>query len=270
VKARQDYLFLPRVYALDEGLRSIVLAWVGIILLAGCIHAAETIPPAPKAFFNDYAGVVKADTARQLNSLLEDFERQASSQIVVAVYPKMQSDSSIEDYTFRVAESWKVGQKGKNNGAVLFVFIQDRALFIQVGYGLEGALPDALAKQIIENDIKPHFRNGDYGAGLSAGVNAILAATRGEYRGTGRTAGESAERKVVAPGLVFLILVIVIVLFRVFAATNRVYHRRGYISTGGGWGGGWGGGSWGGGGGGGGGFSGGGGSFGGGGAGGNW
>jgi uncharacterized protein len=271
VNARQDYLFLPRVCALDERLRSMVLTWVGIILLAGCIQAAEIIPPAPKAFFTDYAGVVKADTARQLNSLLEDFERQASSQIVVAVYPKMQSDSSIEDYTFRVAESWKVGQKGKNNGAVLFVFIQDRALFIQVGYGLEGALPDALAKQIIENDIKPQFRNGDYGAGLSAGVNAILAATRGEYRGTGRTAGESGGRKVVAPGLVFLILVIVIVLFRVFASTNRVYRRRGYISTGGGWGGGWGGGSWGGGGGGGGGgFSGGGGSFGGGGAGGQW
>jgi uncharacterized protein len=264
VNARQDYLFLSRVCAWDEGLRSLVLAWVGIILLAGCIQAAETIPPAPKAFFNDYAGVVKPDTARQLNSLLEDFERQASSQVVVAVYPKMQSDSSIEDYTFRVAESWKVGQKGKNNGAVLFVFIQNRTLFIQVGYGLEGALPDALAKQIIENEIKPHFRNGDYGAGLTAGVNAILAATRGEYHGTGRTAGESGGRKVLAPGLVLLILVVVIILFRVFAATNRIYHGRGYVGTGGGWGGGWGGGGDGGG------FSGGGGSFGGGGAGGQW
>jgi uncharacterized protein len=249
------------------------LGCAGIILLAGCLHAAETMPPAPKAFFNDYAGVVKPDTARQLNSLLEDFERQASSQIVVAVYPKMQSDSSIEDYTFRVAESWKVGQKGKNNGAVLFVFVQDRALFIQVGYGLEGALPDALAKQIIENEIKPHFRNGDYGAGLTAGVNAILAATRGEYRGTGRTAGESGGSKVLSPGLVLLILVVVIILFRVFASTSRLYHGGGYVNTGGGWGGGWGGGSWGGGGGGGGdggGFSGGGGSFGGGGAGGQW
>jgi uncharacterized protein len=265
VNARHDYLFLSRICALEGGLRSVVLAWLGIILVAGCIHAAETIPPVPKAFFNDYAGVVRTDTARQLNSMLEDFERQTSSQIVVAVYPKMQSDSSIDDFTFRVAESWKVGQKGKNNGAVLFVFIQDRALFIQVGYGLEGALPDALAKQIIENEIKPQFRNGDYGAGLSAGVNAILAATRGEYRGTGRTAGESGGRKIVAPGLMLLILVVVIVIFRIFAATNRVYHGRGYVATGGGWGGG----NWGGGGGGGG-FSSGGGSFGGGGAGGQW
>ena len=81
----------------------------------------------------------------------------------------MQSDSSIEDYTVRVAQSWGVGQKGKSNGAVLFVFTQDRKMYLQVGYGLEGALPDALAKRIIENEIKPYFRNGDYDGWLAGG-----------------------------------------------------------------------------------------------------
>ena len=112
----------------------------------------------------------------------------------MAVFQKMESASSIEDYTVRVAQAWEVGQKDKKNGAVLFVFVQDRKMFIQVGYGLEGALPDAMCKRIIEDEIKPHFRNNDFDGGLSAGVAAILAATKGEYKGSGRTAGAIAGR----------------------------------------------------------------------------
>jgi len=224
--------------------------------------AAEVIPPAPRHYFNDYANVVSSGTAARLNQTLEDFERQTSSQILVAVYPRMQSDSSIEDYTVRVAQAWRVGRQGTDNGAVLFVFVQDRKLFLQVGYGLEGALPDALAKQIIDNEITPRFKQGDYDGGLSAGVSAILAATRGEYRGTGRTVadqGQSSRARMV--GLIVLVVIILIVLGRLRRGLGgALYGRRGYYSSSGGWGRGWGGG----------GFSGGGGSFGGGGAGGSW
>jgi uncharacterized protein len=243
--------------------------------------ASEVMPPAPPQYFNDYAHVVSAGTAARLNRTLEDFERQTSSQILVAIYPRMQSDSSIEDYTVRVAQSWRVGRQGTNNGAVLFVFIQDRKMFLQVGYGLEGALPDATAKQIIDNEITPRFRRGDFDGGLSAGVNAILAATRGEYKGSGRTVAEGGRSG--GAGVVVLIvfaLIVLIVLGRLMSGLRgAMYGRRGYYSSWGGWGSGggfsggsWGGGGWGGGGGGGGGggFSGGGGSFGGGGAGGSW
>src|SRR5215471_16480906 len=153
-------------------------------------RSAEKIPPAPARYFNDYAGIVSAPKANQLNKTLEDFERETSNQILVVIYPKMESDSSLEDYTVRVAQAWRVGQKAGNNGAVLFVFVQDRKMYIQVGYGLEGALPDALAKRIIENEIKPRFRAGDFDGGLTAGIAAMLAATKGEYKGTGRTAGD--------------------------------------------------------------------------------
>lgn len=249
-----------------------------IVLFLLCTRgmAAEVIPPAPDAFFNDYAHVVSPGVAQRLNETLKQFERDTSDQIVVAVFPKMQSDSSIEDYTVRVAQAWKVGQKDKKNGVVLFVFIQDRKMFIQVGYGLEGALPDALCKRIIETEIKPRFRNSDYDGGLSAGVSAIMAATRGEYKGTGATANERGNS---SGGPVFIVVVILIVLALLFlsrigrAFTGAGYRRGGYggwtIGSGGFSGGGWGG-SGGGGGGGGGGFSGGGGSFGGGGAGGSW
>src|SRR5207253_2573077 len=121
---------------------------------------------------------VSPAAAEKLNRELIDFERETSNQVVVAIYPKMQSDSSIDDYTVRVAQSWRVGQKLHNNGVVLFVFVQDHKLFIQVGYGLEGALPDALCRQIIDNEITPRFKQSDYDGGLSAGVHAILAATK--------------------------------------------------------------------------------------------
>jgi len=235
------------------------------------LFADEVIPPPPSAYFNDYAGVVSSGTAAQLNQTLENFERQSSEQIVVAVFPKMQSDSSIEDYTVRVARSWQVGQKDKNNGAVLFVFVQDHKMFLQVGYGLEGVLPDALCKRIIDEQISPRFRAGDFDGGLTAGVQSILAATKGEYKGTGTTLAEllSRHRDNV---LRIVSLLVLLAIFVIFARGGRLFSGYSCWTIGsagsyGGWGGGY---SGGGGFGGGGGFSGGGGSFGGGGAGGGW
>ena len=242
-----------------------LLATLGLCCcLAG--FAAEVIPPAPKQYFNDYAGVVSAPTVERLNRTLEEFERTTSSQILVAIYPKMQSDSSIEDYTVRVAQSWKVGQKATDNGAVLFVFTQDHKMFLQVGYGLEGALPDSRCKQIIDREITPRFKTGDFDGGLTAGVNAILAATKGEYQGTGQTvASGSHSQPFPLPLVLFGVISLIAILSRVFGRRAGTVYRRGGYSSYSGWSsGGWGGG------GGGGGFSGGGGSFGGGGAGGSW
>jgi uncharacterized protein len=276
------YLRALRVFAV------IFLTWPHIS------RAAEVMPPAPAKYFNDYANVVSSSVADQLNQKLAQFERDTSNQILVVIYPTMQSNSSIEDYTVRVAQHWGVGQKAKSNGAILFVFANDHKLYIEVGYGLEGALPDALAKRIIDNEIVPHFKQGDYNGGLTAGVNAIIAATKGEYKGTGSTVGEShGSRGGNSIFGVIVCLVIVFIIFRWIASAHAytVYSSRGQnsgiawwallytlfansgSSRGGYSGGGYSGGGWSGGGGGGfssGGFSGGGGSFGGGGAGGSW
>lgn len=239
---------------------------------------AEALPVKPANYFNDYAGVVSQETVRRLDGDLRQFERDTSNQIVVAVYPKLESPSSVQEFTVRVAESWKVGQAGRDNGAVLFVFIAERQMFLQVGYGLEGALPDITAKQIIENEIKPAFRTGDYDAGLTAGVTAMLQATRGEYRGTGRVRDDSSG--LTPLGMIIIGFILLLFVVQIVRGMRRgvVYSPRGRryavdvwpnVSLGGG---GWSGGSGrsGGSGGGGGGFSGGGGSFGGGGAGGSW
>ncbi len=237
------------------------------LVLGFRLFAAEVIPPAPAKYFNDYAQVVSAGTAAQLNQTLENFEKESSDQIIVAIFPKMQSDSSIEDYTVRVARAWKAGQKEKNNGAVLFVFVQDHKMFLQVGYGLEGVLPDAICKRIIAEQITPGFKSGDFNGGLTAGVQSIIAAAKDEYKGTGRTVAASGGNPQGGVSIVFIVIVVLVILI-LFSRLGRSGRRSGggawIISSGGG--GGWSGG----GGGGGGGFSGGGGSFGGGGAGGSW
>lgn len=154
-------------------------------------QAVEVIPPPPTHYFNDYAGVVSTATASRLNSLLENHERETSDQIVVAVFQKMQSTSPVKEYTLRIANSWKVGQKGKNNGVSLFLFVQDHKLYVQVGTGLEKALPDATCQQILDTKIIPHLKKGDYDAALTAGVNALIAATNRTFRGNGQTAADS-------------------------------------------------------------------------------
>jgi uncharacterized protein len=242
-------------------------------LFAISAHAAELIPPKPAGYFNDYAGVVSKEAASRFNEQLAQFERETSDQVVVAVFPKMQSDSDIADYTQRVAQAWGVGQKERRNGVVLFVFIQDRKMFIQVGYGLEGALPDATAFDITERQIKPLFRTGNYEAGLATGIDLICKAIRGEYKGSGKTVAEKGGVSgVVSSLLPFIVFIIVLMLLsRLFRKLGGYgYSSRGggpvFIPSGGGW-------SSGGGSGGGGGFSGfggGGGSFGGGGAGSSW
>jgi uncharacterized protein len=261
-----------------------------IVLIATCAGllrvapAAEVIPAAPPNHFNDFANLVRQETATQLNRELAQFERDTSTQLVVAIYPRMQSESSVDDYAVRVAQKWGVGQRERRNGAVLFVFQQTRDVRIVTGYGLEGALPDALCKQIIENEIVPRFRAGDFDGGLAAGVRAMMAAVRGEYRGSGRTNAESSSRVGgMSQGMIMMTIILAIIVMGSLRARSRrnvLYGPRGrrimggnpWIGGGGWGGGGFGGGGWGGGGGGGGGgtFSGGGGSFGGGGAGGKW
>lgn len=257
-------------------------ACILVALLALPTFAAERIPAAPARYVTDESRTLSRTTIDQLNTRLEQFERESSNQVLVAIFLRMETDSSVEDYTVRVAQAWKVGQKGKNNGAVLFVFKQDRQIYIQVGYGLEPTLTDAICRRIVEGILKPRFRAGDFDGGVNAAVDAMIAATRGEFKGTGKTVNQARRNSGSAFGLVqfgFSLLIIVLIVRAarrtvqgpvVFGGPSLRRRNGPNIWWGGpGSGGGFGGGGWSGGGGGGG-FSGGGGSFGGGGAGGKW
>jgi uncharacterized protein len=246
-------------------------------LLAAAPKIEEQLPPKPEKYVTDRAGVLGGDRVDALSRKLEQFERDTSNQILVWIDRRIPENFTLEDFTVRAAEKWGAGQAKTDSGAVLFVFVDDRKLRIEVGYGLEGVLPDITAKRIIDREIVPRFRANDYPGGVEAGVDSMIAATKGEYRGTGRTVDERSRRRSNLPkgcaALLFFLFVFLIL--PLIAHRNR---RRWRTFGGSGWwtGGGWGGGSFGGGGGGwsggggGGGFSGGGGSFGGGGASGSW
>ncbi len=217
-----------------------------------------------REYVTDITGTLSSETIRQLNEQLRQFDRQTSTQIVVVMIPTLNNEP-IEEVSLKIAEENGIGKKGKDNGALLLVARNDRKLRIEVGYGLEGVLTDALSSRIIRNEIAPRFRNGDYDGGIIAGVDAIMRATRNEY-----TADPEAEGG--KGGKFSSILTLLFILFIV----SRFFFRSGRRGRGGrflpippigGWGSG---GGFGGGGFGGGGFSGGGGSFGGGGSSGGW
>jgi uncharacterized protein len=256
----------------------VLLVLVAIAAAASWLRADPALPAKPAAYFNDGAGIVDAGTASELNERLAQFERDTSNQIVVAIYPSLPDGADLSDYCIRTANSWvinrsKYGQlTGGSRSAVLFVFVNDHKLFIATGRDLEGALPDITCKQIIDNEITPRFKQGDFAGGLRAGVGAMMAATKGEYKGTGHTVEEQqtqgADQRIQTIGTI--IFVVVFILLVVSRSAFPGLMGAPFIFTGGGYGGG---GGFGGGGGssGFGGFSGGGGGgFGGGGAGGSW
>ena len=183
-----------------------LIAWSG----ASAAFADEVIPPPPAHYFNDYAGVVSAAAADKFDRQLRQFEVETSNQVVVAIFPKMQSDDDAAAYSQRIAQSWGVGQKDKRNGVVLFVFVADRKTSIQVGYGLEGALPDITAFDIRANEINPHFRSGDYEGGLAAGIDSICKAIRGEYKPSGSTLQRPARHRSSKAPLLFVLLFLVL------------------------------------------------------------
>jgi uncharacterized protein len=257
------------------------LVAVALLLGGGARSRAEDLPPPPAAWFNDYAGVIDPGDARRLDQKLRQLQEETSTQVVVAVFSKLPSPS-LEDFTSRTAESWRVGRRELDNGAIFFVFVEDRRMRVEVGYGLEGALPDALAGRILNDEVVPRFRQGDWAGGLEAGIDGILAAVRGEYTAPPPPERSGPSRSAIVIILVFIVLFFLLVHFgSPGGPRGRTYsggryrrdrsHWGGGTWSGGGWGGGrgggFGGGSWGGGGGG---FMGGGGSFGGGGASGSW
>jgi uncharacterized protein len=222
--------------------------------------------------------VLSAAERGRLEAKLAESERETGAQMVVAVFPSLEGDS-LEDASFRLAEAWKVGRKGVDNGIVLVVFLKERRMRIEVGYGLEPVITDNVAAGIIRDAIAPRFRDQRYAAGLEAAVDEVFA----RVRGTPAPARAPARKTAPSTSTILLMVLVfgVIGVALLSALRNSAYtidrrgirSRRGGFWTGGGpWigGSGWsGGGGWGGGGGGGG-FSGGGGSFGGGGASGNW
>ena len=258
---------------------------VFLLLLFNCILFGQRIPPkpSPPKLVNDFVGVLTQDQQSHLEQKLVAYDDSTSVQIVVVIVNTL-DDYDPVDYAVKLGRDWGVGNKKTNNGVVFLMSMEPgkRKVFIAPGYGLEGAIPDITAKQIVENEIIPQFKQDNYFRGIDKGVDAIIQASRGEYQAPEGYKDRGNKGKGGGGGFIFIIILVVIFLILGRGGGGRgggMMSRRGYrgfnalpflfFPTGGG---GSGGGGWSGGGsGGGGGFGGfGGGSFGGGGSGGSW
>lgn len=267
--------------------RILLLVLLVIGACAGIIAQPIPAKPNPARLVNDFAKVMTADQVATLEQKLVAYDDSTSTQIAVVTVNEI-GDYAIDDYALKILRDWGVGGK-KNNGIVILAAIKDRKIWIATGYGMEGSVPDITAKNIIENDIKPAFREGNYYRGFENATQSLFKAAAGEYKapaGYNKRRGDDRGGK----GSAIIIAIVVLLLISFLSGGGGkggrgggMMSRRGYgpvfwggllgglgggSGSGGGWSGGGGGGGWSGGGGGFGGF--GGGSGGGGGAGGSW
>lgn len=225
-----------------------------------------------RTYVTDKTGTLNSSQITSLETKLSDFEKETSNQIVVWMIPSLDGES-LEDKSYEIAEQNGIGQKSKNNGVLLFIAKNDRKLRIEVGYGLEGALTDALSDQIIRKEITPQFKKGNFYEGINAGVDAIMKATKGEYTADKKTNDDNSGISfccIPFPALIFFIIFFFIFFLpiarRIFGGSKGRSSNWWWTGgSGSSWSGGSSGSSWSGGG-----FSGGGGSFGGGGSSGSW
>jgi uncharacterized protein len=248
-------------------------------LLLGRMAFSQDFPPKSTTLVTDFTNTLSAEDKQKLETKLVAFNDTSSTQIAVVLI-KSVGDYDINQYGAALGRKWGIGQKGKNNGILLLAAMGDRKLTIQTGYGVEGALPDVIAHEIIQNDIEPHFKQNDYYGGLDAGTDDIIKYTKGEFKADKKP--QSSRGSGSAFILIIIVIVILILVFRNKGGGGQVIGSRGGASPfwwflagsmlgGGNRGGGWGGFSGGDGDSGGGGFGGfGGGDFGGGGSGGSW
>ena len=159
-------------------MRRALLALLACAALARAALALDV--PYLSGRVNDDAHLLDAQTASNLERTLKEYESKTGRQFVVLTIPSLENDA-LEDYSIKVARAWKLGTKGKDDGILLLVARDDRKVRIEVGYGLEGVLPDALCGRIIRDEIVPRFRGGDFPGGATAGVDAVIKTLDGTY-----------------------------------------------------------------------------------------
>jgi len=195
-------------------LRLLLVLLLFALVVPEFLRAASLEVPTLTARVTDNADMLSSATKQQLESVLADLEREESTQLAVLTIPSLGGEN-LEEYSLKVAESWGIGQKGRDNGALLLIVKNDRKLRIEVGYGLEGRLTDLVSGRIIRDIITPQFRNGNFDQGVIDGVGAMIAAVRGEFSGEG-TAGSQTQVSTDLSGLLVFFAFAFFILGRIF------------------------------------------------------
>jgi uncharacterized protein len=197
-----------------------------LVLAALCVRAEVPVPPLT-ARVTDLTGTLSGEAVTRIEAKLANLEARKGSQIAVLIVPTTQPEE-IEQFSIRVAEAWKLGRKGVDDGAILIVAKNDRRVRIEVGQGLEGALPDAISNRIITEAITPHFKLGDYDRGVEAGVDKMISVVNGE------PLPEPDRRWEHRSGLGHLLPLLLVVVFVASGVLRAIFGRLfGSVATGG-------------------------------------
>ena len=189
--------------------------WTAALLLLTFFSAmpglrAQSIPDAPNRLVSDYTGTLSKGEQDALEAKLLAFEDSTSNQIAV-VLVRSTDGYEVGDYAVRLAKKWGVGGKKYNNGIVLLAAIDDRSVTIQTGYGMEGVVPDVIAYRIIQNEIKPYFREQNYYKGLDKATDAIISYTKGEYKADPKERDEDGGGGSIIFGIIVIVVIITLI-----------------------------------------------------------
>lgn len=184
---------------------------------------SQEFPARSNRLVTDYSNTLSTSDVQSLENKLVAYDRESSVQIAIVIM-KTLDGYPIDDYAFQLGEKWGIGQAGTNTGALILVSMEERKMWIATGYGLEATLTDAMSKRIIENEMKPHFRNDDYAGGLAAASDAIIQVTKGEYQGNG-----GAEEQAPPIAAFLFILLVFGIIWLIKAKQVRDYSRVNHI-----------------------------------------
>ncbi|MDB5134476.1 MAG: hypothetical protein JWP37_1079 [Mucilaginibacter sp.] len=196
-------------------------------VLCALLAFSQELPPKSNTLVNDFTNTLSDGDKQQLEHKLVAFNDSTSTQIAVVII-KSVGQYDIDDYGQKLGRNWGIGQKGKNNGIIVLVALGDRKVTIQTGLGAEGAVPDIITHQIIQNDFQPNFRAGNYYAGLNAGTDDLIKYIKGEYK------ADKKPQQGKGPGsalvIVIIVIVILILVFRNRGGGGQIIDSRGGAS----------------------------------------
>jgi len=206
-------------------MRKLIISILCIPVLYFVGFAQDELPEKPESWVNDYANVLSNSEKQNLEGMLSGLEKRSSNQIFIALFRTLPENSYPEDFAVKLYDKWKPGLAEQDNGILLIIFIDDRKIRIEVGYGLEDVVTDAQAGAVIRDQIAPHFRTGNYYGGIKAALDVLIPAAEGKYQIPVEQKRKKGKDSPISA--VLIVFFIFIVLSRIFGRRSTGYGSRG-------------------------------------------